>query len=115
MATLQREMKRGTLELVLLALLEERDRYGYELVSDLEGRGGEVFQVKEGTLYPVLYRLEDNGWIESYRDIPQRGVPRKYYRLTDQGRDRLKELRGEWSRFRDAVERLLEGEDHDHH
>ncbi|MBD3167246.1 PadR family transcriptional regulator [bacterium] len=115
MAGLQREMKRGTLELVLLALLEERDRYGYELVSDLEGRGGEFFQVKEGTLYPVLYRLEDNGWIESYRDIPKRGVPRKYYRLTEQGREYLATLRGEWSRFRDAVERFLEGDDHGQH
>ena len=58
MAEKASELKRGTLEMVLLKLISEKQMYGYELISSLEARGGELFQLKEGTLYPVLYRLE---------------------------------------------------------
>ncbi|MDP8207748.1 MAG: helix-turn-helix transcriptional regulator [Candidatus Electryonea clarkiae] len=99
MDNFRREMKRGTIELILLKLLDSEDMYGYQLVASLEERGGEMLKVKEGTLYPVLYRLEDNGFIESYRDIPKRGVPRKYYKLTKSGDKHLSELLDEWKNF----------------
>ncbi|MCB2212394.1 PadR family transcriptional regulator [bacterium] len=114
MESVRRELKRGTIELVLLTMLDGEDRYGYDIVSTLERRGGDFFQIKEGTLYPVLYRLEDDGYIESYRDNPKRGVPRKYYKLTDKGRIRLGDLQKEWQAFRDIVDGFIAGREDNH-
>jgi PadR family transcriptional regulator PadR len=108
---IDRELKRGTLELVLLRLLSERQMYGYELVSTLERRGGEPFQIKEGTLYPVLYRLENDGFVEAKWETMERGVPRKYYRLTKAGAKELESLAADWHEFSAAVNRLLGKED----
>jgi len=108
--TIDRELKRGTLEMILLKLLSERPMYGYEVVSNLERRGGEPFQLKEGTLYPVLYRLENAGWIEAKWETLERGVPRKYYQLTPSGVDQLNVLISEWQEFSSAIQRLLDTE-----
>jgi PadR family transcriptional regulator PadR len=102
-----RELKRGTLEMILLNLLAEKAMYGYELVSTLERRGGKQFQVKEGTLYPVLYRLENAGYIEPRWETLERGVPRKYYQVTAAGSRQLAALLLEWQEFTAAVSRLL--------
>jgi PadR family transcriptional regulator PadR len=107
---IDRELKRGTLEMILLKLLSERPMYGYELVSTLERRGGQPFQLKEGTLYPVLYRLENAGWIEARWETAERGVPRKYYQLTPSGAEQLKALISDWFDFSSAVQRVLETE-----
>ena len=107
MSSLGPELKRGTLELILLGLLEERPKYGYELVAELDQKSGGRFQIKEGTVYPVLYRLEDKGLIEPEWKSPKRGVPRKYYRLTEVGTDQLEELRAEWAAFSESVNQLL--------
>jgi PadR family transcriptional regulator, regulatory protein PadR len=102
-----RELKRGTLEMILLKLLMERPMYGYELVSNLEKRGGESFQLKEGTLYPVLYRLENDGYIESEWQTLERGVPRKYYHLSEKGKTHLTTLTNEWREFVNSVNLIL--------
>ncbi len=111
MKAIDREMKRGTLEMILLKLLAERPMYGYELVSNLEKRGGEQFQLKEGTLYPVLYRLENAGLIEPKWETLERGVPRKYYRLTRAGGAQLKELVNDWRDFVTIVNGLLDSQE----
>ncbi len=108
--TSDRELKRGTLEMILLKLLSERPMYGYELVSTLEDRGGQEFQIKEGTLYPVLYRLESARLIEPRWETLERGVPRKYYWLTDLGKSQLARLVKEWQDFSSAINRILESE-----
>lgn len=102
-----RELKRGTLEMILLRLLSERPMYGYEIVSELRGRLGEQFSLKEGTLYPVLYRLENAGWIEARWETAERGVPRKYYRLTRPGVGQLRALVREWRAYAKTVSGLL--------
>jgi PadR family transcriptional regulator PadR len=104
---LGRELKRGTLEMIILKLLEERQMYGYELITTLEQRGGPQFQLKEGTLYPILYRQEDAGYIEARWETADRGVPRKYYRLTESGARQLAMLMAEWNEFSAAIDRLL--------
>lgn len=105
--TLERELKRGTLEMVILKLLGERQMYGYELIAALDQRGGPQFQLKEGTVYPVLYRQEDAGYIEARWETVERGVPRKYYRLTESGAKQLTVLMAEWEGFSAAIDRLL--------
>ena len=102
-----RELKRGTLEMILLKLLSERAMYGYELISTLEERSGQAFLLKEGTLYPVLYRLENAGWIEPHWETQERGVPRKYYQITPSGSEQLRTLVVEWRGFINVVNRLL--------
>lgn len=103
-----RELKRGTLEMILLKMLTTRPMYGYELISTLEQHGGQIFQLKEGTLYPVLYRLENAGFIEARWETLERGVPRKYYHLTQTGSQEMEALISEWRGFTTAVESLLD-------
>jgi PadR family transcriptional regulator, regulatory protein PadR len=105
-----RELKRGTLEMVLLKLLSERQMYGYELVATLENRTGPAFKIKEGTLYPVLYRLENAGFLETRWETLDRGVPRKYYALTYSGEQQLEKLRTEWKSFSRTINHLLDVE-----
>jgi len=107
---MDRELKRGTLEMVLLKLLAERKRYGYELVTDLEERTDGRFDVADGTLYPVLYRLEEAGWAETEWETRDRGAPRKYYRITEPGREELERLITRWRSFSEAVDRVIETE-----
>jgi PadR family transcriptional regulator PadR len=104
---MERELKRGTLEVVLLRLLEDHDRYGYEMTAELATRSGGSFELKEGTLYPVLYRLENAGFIEPYWQTQERGVPRKYYRITSGGRSELAKQMEEWQSFVVTMEALL--------
>lgn len=96
------ELRRGVLQLVALALLEQ-PRYGYELVR-LLGEAG--FDTEEGTLYPILRRFEDQGALESTWDT-SRTRPRKYYRLSDDGRRVRQELTDAWRRVRDATDAAL--------
>ncbi len=110
MASLDRELKRGTLELLLLRILADEPTYGYQLVRRLGERSGDRFKIKEGTLYPVLYRLEDAGWVAPEWNQPARGVPRKYYRLTEAGEDRVRQLTEAWRSFTAAVDAVLAGE-----
>jgi PadR family transcriptional regulator PadR len=108
--TFDKELKRGTLEMILLRLISERQMYGYELAATLEKRGGSLFRLKEGTLYPVLYRMEKAGFIEARWETLERGVPRKYYRLTKPGSKFLEARIAEWREFTSAIERLMEKE-----
>jgi PadR family transcriptional regulator, regulatory protein PadR len=94
---------------VLLRLLDEKERYGYELSAELAARRGGAFELKEGTLYPVLYRLESAGKVEPYWQTQDRGVPRKYYRITAAGREALQQQVLAWSHFVEVVGHLLGG------
>ena len=108
--SIARELKRGTLELIVLHLLAPGEAYGYEIVSTLTARSDGALTVTDGTLYPVLYRLERAGFVEVRWDTPDRGVPRKYYRLTPAGRAELARLEHEWTTFATAMKKLLRDE-----
>ncbi|MGH2807915.1 MAG: PadR family transcriptional regulator [Actinomycetota bacterium] len=106
---IQRELSRGTMELAVLALIETRQRYGYDLLSSLASASEGSLAIKEGTLYPVLHRLEDGGFISASWEAQGRSAPRKYYRITKTGKTRLDMLRTEWQRLVTGMERLLDG------
>jgi PadR family transcriptional regulator PadR len=96
------QLRRGVVEYCVLALLRGGERYGFELVRLL----GDLV-TSEGTIYPLLSRLRRDGAVETtWRESPT-GPPRRYYRLTPQGRDALDSFSAEWTRFRDGVDRLL--------
>jgi PadR family transcriptional regulator PadR len=105
--SIERELKRGSLELIVLHLLAPGEAYGYEIASKLAAQTNGALAVTDGTLYPVLYRLERAGYVAVRWETPERGVPRKYYRLTEAGRDELTTLREEWNAFAKAMARLL--------
>jgi PadR family transcriptional regulator PadR len=104
---IDRELKRGSLELIVLHLLASREAYGYEIVTKLTEQTNGALGVTDGTLYPVLYRLERAGFVDVRWETLKRGVPRKYYRLTDAGRAELERLTHEWTTFVEAMTRLL--------
>ena len=104
---IERELKRGSLELIILHLLDAGDAYGYEIVTKLTTQSHGALGVTDGTLYPVLYRLERAGFVAVRWETPERGVPRKYYRLTPAGREELGRLKSEWTAFAAAMAKLL--------
>lgn len=107
---LDNQLKKGILSIIVLKLIGKRDMYGYEIIQLLDEISNGYYRLKEGTLYPVLYRLEDNGWIESYRVIPEdeRKLPRKYYRITTNGLNALKEQIELWKNFYGVTNKVLD-------
>ena len=105
--SIERELKRGSLELIVLHLLVPGEAYGYEIVSKLTAQTNGALEVTDGTLYPVLYRLERAKYVAVRWETPERGVPRKYYALTDSGREELGRLTDEWTTFANAMAALL--------
>src|SRR3990170_124170 len=99
--------KRAALELIVLHLLSLGEAYGYEIVTAVTERTRGGLEVTDGTLYPVLYRLERGGFVAVRWETPQRGVPRKYYRLTKAGQAELALLTHEWNTFASAMAQLL--------
>jgi PadR family transcriptional regulator PadR len=109
MPELDNQLKKGILSIIVLKLIQRRDTYGYEIIQKLDELSGGYYKLKEGTLYPILYRLEDSGWIENYRVIEEeRKVPRKYYRITEKGKKSLNEQLDIWKDFNDITGRVLE-------
>jgi PadR family transcriptional regulator, regulatory protein PadR len=103
-------LKSGTLDLVLLAALADRPRYGLEILEHVRARSGGLFEMKEGSLYPALHRLVRAGWIDSeWQASTQGGAPRKVYHLTESGLGALSNKRQEWQGLRGAVDALLMG------
>lgn len=98
------QFKKGALELCVLSLLAKRDYYGYELVDALE----EGVDIAEGSVYPLLRRLKEDGLVDTYLQESSGGPPRKYYRITGQGMAACRELSAEWKAFVAAVARIME-------
>ena len=101
----QTQLLRGVLDLCLLAVMDEGPAYGYEMTRRLRGRG--LATVGEGSIYPLLGRLERDGLVETYRSESNGGPPRKYYRLSAEGRRLLAAGVSEWRGARDAVDAVL--------
>lgn len=98
----------GSMAMLILKLLEEKDLYGYEMVDTLRRRSNHVFELKAGTLYPLLHTLEAKGFVISYEDDGS-GKIRKYYSITKEGRRCLKDKTMEWKEYADAVSGVLGG------
>jgi PadR family transcriptional regulator PadR len=99
------QLLRGVLDLCLLAVMEEGPAYGYEMTKRLHARGLSI--VGEGSIYPLLARLEREGLVETYRAASNGGPPRKYYRPSAEGRRALAAGVAEWRAARDALDEVL--------
>ena len=105
MDTRRTQLLRGVLDLCLLAVMEEGPAYGYEMTKRLRARGLSI--VGEGSIYPLLGRLEREGLVETYREASDGGPPRKYYRPSAAGRRALGAGVSEWRTTRDALDGVL--------
>ena len=97
------QFKKGVLELCVLVLLDIKDCYGYEMVDEISKN----ISISEGTIYPLLRRLKKEDLVSSYLKESQDGPPRKYYRITEMGKEKKENLVAEWDTFSAAVNNLL--------
>ncbi len=101
------QFKKGVLNLCVLALVERQDMYGYELVQAISNQ----IEISEGSVYPLLRRLTKEGYFTTYLKESTEGPPRKYYQITELGRQNLKELETDWKNFIKGVNELIDGEE----
>lgn len=103
------QMKKGVLDMLVLKLLSGQEMYGYQIISELADLSDRRFLLKEGTLYPILYRLEDDGQIESrWSEAEGKRVARKYYSITENGKQALSEIRTLWNEISSRVNKIME-------
>lgn len=98
------QFKKGVLELIVLLSISKKDMYGYELILEV----CKVVDVNDGTIYPLLKRLTNEGYFETYLVESTEGPPRKYYKMTVLGSNRLEELVTSWSAFATSVNTFIE-------
>lgn len=104
------QFKKGSLEMMLLCLISKKETYGYEIITELNDTGADVLgYAREGTIYPILYRLQDAGLI-SCRIVPStaNGGSKKYYSITEKGSETLRELIGFWQKYSLCVNGFIE-------
>jgi len=97
------QLKKGILELCVLSVVDKKDCYGYELVNEISKN----IEISEGTIYPILRRLNQEGYFSTYLQESQEGPPRKYYKLTELGKSTKEELIKEWKELVSGVNNII--------
>ena len=106
---MDKEILKGSIDILLLSLISQKDCYGYEMVKSLKENSQELYSMGEGTLYPALKRLEKKKWIESYWQEADAGKRRKYYRVSDLGIKKKKKKIGDWNVVKELIQKTSEG------
>ena len=99
----------GNTTMLVLRLLEAKDMYGYQIIEELAQKSQNIFQLKTGTLYPILHGLENDGMVTSYDSSTNSQRTRKYYSLTPQGKNLLAKKQDEWAAYTSAVSNIMGG------
>lgn len=108
MSLYSKELLKGAADTLVLSTFAEGEKYGYQVVKELERRSEGYFQLKEGTLYPILHRLERQGLLTARWETMPNGSERRYYSLTPRGEGALSDKLHEWNMFVQAVGRVTE-------
>lgn len=106
---INKELMKGSTSILILSLLENEDMYGYQISQSLKEKSEKVFELKEGTLYPMLHGLENENAIQSYWFDADNGKRRKYYKITADGKELLSYKRIEWQLYTEAVNSVIGG------
>ena len=110
---ISKELSKGSTALMVLSVLSKEDLYGYQIIRTVANLSDYVFQINEGTLYPILHSLEKNGFLVSYWSEPSETVRRrKYYKITPKGLKELASQQKEWKEYSSAVSKVLGGAAH---
>mgnify|MGYP002624550132 CR=1 FL=1 len=104
----EKNLPAGSTAMLLMKLLEREDMYGYQMIEELRRRSDHTFDLKAGTLYPLLHTLEQKGYITAWEEQAA-GRPRRYYHLTDQGKKQLRRQEEDWRGYARGVTLVLEG------
>lgn len=107
---LEKSLVSGSMALLVLKLLEDGDKYGYQMIEELKRRSNDTFHLKAGTLYPLLHSLEEKGLVTAHEGEAAAGKPRRYYHLTKEGGAALREKEASWNAYAHAVGRVLKGD-----
>ena len=105
---ISKELLKGSTKMLILEMVKDENMYGYQMIKKLKEKSNNVFEFKEGTLYPILHSLEEEWLISSYWDDTT-GKKRKYYAITTEGKKSLKEKNEEWKIFSESVNRVIGG------
>lgn len=105
---IDKELLKGSTNMLVLSLLEKEDMYGYQMIRKMADESNNVFELQEGTLYPILHSLEEKGFITSYWDETG-SKKRKYYSITKKGKEQLKAKKEEWKIFSNGINQVLGG------
>lgn len=106
----ERQMKKGVLDMLVLKLLESEPKYGYQIIQEMREKSEDIFSLKDGTLYPILYRLEDDGLVVSrWSEAVGKQVSRKYYEITQTGRSELQAIEQTWQSITKGISQIMEG------
>ncbi len=106
---IRKEMTKGSSALLVLSVLEKREMYGYLIVKEIRVRSDGVFDLKEGTIYPILHAFEKEGLVTSYWSESAEGRNRKYYKITKKGLKELEKSKQEWKSYTESVRTVIEG------
>ncbi len=109
---INKNLMKGSTSILILSLLDREDMYGYQIANELKILSSNVFELKEGTLYPMLHGLENEKAIESYWFDADNGKRRKYYKITEAGKTLLENKKSEWRAYTKAVNSVLGGSCH---
>ncbi|MFC7439804.1 PadR family transcriptional regulator [Laceyella putida] len=103
---MDKEMMKGSVDILILSIINRRDTYGYEIMQTLKQKSDDRYHITQGTLYPALKRLEKKGYLASYWvDAPETGVQRKFYSITDKGKKVLDEKVNAWKQITILIQR----------
>ncbi len=105
---ISKELARGSTTMLVLNLLQYKNMYGYQIIKELSEKSENVFELKEGTLYPILHGLESKNLITSYWD-ESTAKKRKYYAITETGKKQLKDQKEEWITFSTGINKVIGG------
>jgi len=106
---MNKEILKGSIDILLLSLIARGNTYGYEIVKNLKEKSNDLYSMSEGTLYPALKRLEGKNFIQSYWGETSEGGRRKYYHITDDGKKELVNKLSEWNKVSDLIRVCVEG------
>ena len=104
---IEKSLLSGSTPLLVLSLLKDGDKYGYEMIEELARRSDDTFLLKEGTLYPLLHAMEKEGYVRAYSKTTASGRERRYYHLTQSGAERLRNKEEEWRLFSNKVNAVI--------
>jgi PadR family transcriptional regulator PadR len=105
---INKELLKGSTTMLILEMLKDENMYGYQMIKRLKEKSENVFELKEGTLYPILHSLEEENLITSYWDETT-AKKRKYYAITEKGKKQLKERKEEWNTFSNGINKVIGG------
>lgn len=106
---MSKEIKKGSIDILIISLISKRDMYGYEVAKVIKEKSNNLYEMGEGTLYAALKRLEKNDVLESYWGDSESGGRRKYYRITDNGKIVLEKRMKEWNEVNSLIQVCYEG------